>query len=267
MNNRSNVSNLTNERPKDMLNGSLQQPTTLVGGFSFLPANYVSFVLCSLGLITNALNVWVFVASRRTQLTDLTYKYSLVKSIATLVFLVLSLLDEFFFYCGNCASARTHFAAVYSIVFGFYISQSLYAFRLFIELVMSYRVFAVHTNRSHSIVFCLKFTVLLGLLASLLLYLSRAFSFTVVAIHPLTTTSPTQSNRTELVTIYLVAFTDYGLSDLSLVIEFLQLLVRAVFFVVCLGLLTLKNIGQYRKKLKKRNRVNGDKGGAPSGRF
>ena len=103
----------------------------------------LSLMICSVGIITNIINISVFL---NPALKEACFKYMLAISITSLLHLNLLNFYPFFIYC-SCPTSQTYFAALYTFIVRNYLGPCLSTFRIICEISLSFHFYAVLTNK------------------------------------------------------------------------------------------------------------------------
>lgn len=140
---------------------------------------YARLVVACCGIVTNAINIWVFL---NPKLKDLSYNYMLISSVTNFFYLCISLMTVFFTFCINCQSSTAYLSTIYSIGFTFYFSSSLAFFRITIEVVLSLNTYCTLTNRNWLNKIPYKRIVFVLFAFALLIYGQQRFSYSIVQI-------------------------------------------------------------------------------------
>lgn len=135
-------------------------------------------VVLFLALCANSISVIVFMNSH---LKDICYKYMLATSITNISYLIISIGGIFFYYCYDCSSSHSYFSAVYSIVFTFYIVNSMLLMRILLEVTISLRTFFILTNKNTNWL-NYRVSILVLFVVSVLFYAEVPFSYKVVNV-------------------------------------------------------------------------------------
>lgn len=221
-----------------LLNGSvLASRKSLEYGFAW--QDYVSMVITSFGIVTNIVNIFVFMSS---QLKDLTYKYMLAKSIINCVYLLLSFLNVFFIYCSYCPVTFSYLSNLYAIWISFYIIGCLGIARILIEIALSLRIMFILKNRtwlngvSHQI-------IIVGIVVfSLGFFAYKPFGFLIQYIPEFN--------------IYYLVYTNFGQSRTNSLLSIIQQTFRIILGVGVVTIINIINLVRFRKRFKDRRVAN-----------
>lgn len=204
-------------------------------GFSWW--DYWALTVCSLGLITNTINLIVF-ASRK--LKDDSYKLMFCKSLANFAYLLLSFLSEFFVYCIKCPITFTYFANLYAIAFGFYLASCLAVFRILIEIILSVRVYSTLANHTWFRTISNPMVIFV-FVVSLVFYAEKPAQFVII--------------NTAGTDMYYLWYSDFGASKTFEIISIVQQFVRVFLAVVVLTVINVVNLIQFKRKFGMINSV------------
>lgn len=196
--------------------------------------DYVAFVLTSLGISTNIVNILVLLQLKGK---DLSYRYMLAKAIIVFLFFFFALLSEMFTYCVVCPLTLTYSANVYSIAVTFYLISSLNFMRVLIENMISLRILSILLNR----VWCahqVSNTVVISLIVvvSVIYYVERPFCYQIVFVPSLN--------------LYYLAYTNFGVSRGFQAFSIAKEMVRTILTVVVLTVINVINLIQFRKRFQ-----------------
>lgn len=179
------LSNLTNNSSSEYLNAldRLKEENQLLIVKDFLWSYILPFV-CLFGILTNALNVSMFV--KREHFQHKIYRYLLAHSVSQLAYLILGL--NYFLLKSTYISARIHriyMLKYYELIFDIYLTTTLSMFMVFIELVISlsrlFMIFGIKLKTNLNI----KQTTLVYLIVSSLVSIPTLFLFRVVKVDEL----------------------------------------------------------------------------------
>lgn len=201
-----------------------------ISGFRW--PDYAALSVCGLGIVTNTINILVFLNRRRFR--NANYNFMLAKSVTNLVYLIVSFLVEFFVYCINCPITFTYFANIYAIYFAFYLASCLAIFRILIEIALSFRVSFILTRRERLVNISYKpILIVLGLI-SLLYYANKPFAFRIESI-------PGTS-------MFYLNYSRFGETAVFSILVIVQQIVRIFLAVVLLTIVNLVNLVLFRER-------------------
>lgn len=185
------------------------------------------------GLVTNIINVLAFLSPK---LKDTCYKYMLATTLNNLIYLIINVMGILFYYCLNCSSSQTYFAAVYSIAASLYLSNCTSVMRILLDVTISLRTYFILINKNLE---WLSYKIVLVILMciSLLYYAQIPFSY-----------SP---STVDFVT-YSVHSNTFGSSTLNRWLIIGQYIVRMGLAVVVLSIVNVLNLIQFRKRYQRR---------------
>lgn len=198
--------------------------------YGFAWQNYIYMVVTSFGMLTNIINVSVFIQIKQK---DVRLKYMLWKSLGSFFYLAFSFMSEFFSGCTNCPSTKLYFAVFHSIYFVIYLSSCLALFRILIELVLSLSTFSILIGRNWFAKIAPQIILVIIGIVSLAFYSPRFAAYTIL-MEPLTNE-------------YYIGVTRFGQSNAFKVISISQSLVRTFFNVIVLGLVNIFTLIQVKK--------------------
>lgn len=221
----SKISNVTNKTSMTTSNASAAP--------SFDWISYLALVVCSLGVLTNLINISVFI---NRKLKNTCYTYMLMKSLAACFFLFSTIIDHFIVYCPNCSIRYSYLANLYAFIVTYYMSASLTIFRVLIEIILSIRTLLILFNsdlKSPS-----KITSLVLFVVSLGLYANRPFKYNISYYDPCQQ-------------YFGLTLTTFGASTGFRVISIVQQALRAVLVVIGLTVINVISWFKFKKKFFK----------------
>jgi hypothetical protein len=187
----------------------------------------------SFGLVTNTINVLAFLSPK---LKDTCYKYMLATTLNNLIYLIINVMGILFYYCLNCSSSQTYFAAIYSITASLYLSDCTSVMRILLDVTISLRTYFILINKNLEWL-SYKLVLVILMCISLLYYAQIPFSY-----------SP---STVDFVT-YSVQSTSFGSSTLNRWLIIGQYIVRMALAVVVLSIVNVLNLIQFRRRYQKR---------------
>lgn len=202
-------------------------------------------IFCVLGLITNALNIAVFL---HPKMKDVSFKYMLIISISNLVYSVL-MSPIMFLFCNGCSLNQTYAAQYIRIINYYFLSFFLQYFISFCELLASFHRYLILRNSSIGHKFPHKLVVSILFLFSILIHLNELFGNKIVQTNY-------HLNGSFVNTVYTTERGVFGLSTIGKIIPSIQATLKTI---ISTGLLTAINIGivyEFSKKIKKRRTLN-----------
>lgn len=197
---------------------------------------YFRMVAAFFGLIANIINVCVFL---NTQLADTTYKYMLANAITNLIYLLLSLISVFVYYCTECPSSQTYFTAYLGNALANYTLDSLKLMHVLLQIAISLRILGILLNRPIVKGISYKFVLVLTIIISVVYFLQEPFSYEIYAV---------QNQYDEIV--YTTRFNQFGNSDLSKYLVLAQFVVRIFLAVFVLSFINTLNLIEFYKRLQ-----------------
>lgn len=212
-----------------------------------IPSIYFYFKMMAtlFGTLTNTINILVFLSPKLNKDMN-SYKFMLVNSCATVLYLSLAFSSAMFVSCTSCSTYGTYFAAFFTAYIGSgFCFNTLSYFRILVELTLSITTFYMLTNRSNWFIRASFRSVLISLLViSILIITHLLFNFTVAADLSKTTNSIN-------ITYYAYKTTDFGNGvgkDLSIV----AILFRLTLAVIVLPIINILNVIEFRKRLNQK---------------
>jgi hypothetical protein len=103
-----------------------------------------SLFVCSIGIITNLINISVFLNPR---VKEPCFKFMLGVSVASFVHVSLLNLYPFIIYC-NCPLSQSYSAAMYMLIVKDYAGPCLATFRIISEICLSFHILCILINTS-----------------------------------------------------------------------------------------------------------------------
>lgn len=204
--------------------------------YGFAWQDYIYMVVTSFGMLTNIINISVFLQIKQK---DVRFKYMLWKSLGSFFYLAFSFMSEFFSNCTNCPSTKLYFSIFHSIYFVIYLSSCLALFRILVELVLCLNTFSILIGRNWFAKIAPQIILIIIGIVSLAFYSPRFAAYTIL-MEPLTNN-------------YYIGITKFGQSNAFKVISMTQSLVRTFFNVVVLGLINMFTLIQVRKWFRVRS--------------
>lgn len=199
--------------------------------YGFIWKDYVLLLLCGFGLITNVLNISVFLSP---QLKDISYKMLLIKSLANFFYLLFAFMLEFFFHCIDCPTTFSYSANVYTIGIGFYLNSCLDLFSIQIEIFLLIHVFGMLNNRHFfNSTSCITAIMMFGIV-SFAFYIPKPLGYTIIL----------EENR------FVLTRNSFGMSKSFQITNLVQESIRFFLIVFVLSMLSIFDLIMFIKTFK-----------------
>ena len=205
--------------------------------YSYKWQDYVLLSLTGFGAVTSLINALIF-SSRSLQ--DVRYKYMLLKSIAILIYMSLTFLNQILAHTFSSNSFETYFSALFTTSISIYLLSTLAIFRILLEDTLAIHTYSIllkrnswfnlHTNKLIVILFLLSVTV----------YLNKPFGLSI-------SQNPTTNQ-------YQYSFNSFAFSQAYKVISIFQASLRIFLAVVVLFVINCFNVFEV-VKWSKRNQI------------
>lgn len=215
-------------------------PASVFTGFQW--QTIVTIVISCLGTASNLINILVFI---NPKLSDLSYKYMLVKAIINFLHLSCATANQYVNYCFNCSWGYTYAANVYYYIVGQYIISCFAIYRILVENILSVFILSILINRNWIDPFRFRLSLVIIGLISVVYYLQRPFGY---YIQPIGTIG-------NVTLIYKLSATQFVTTRTYQIITIVQSVVRIVLIDVSLTIINLVNVAKFHKRFKKRRRV------------
>ena len=215
-----------------------------LNAIGFGAQDYISIVICTIGMLSNALNIFIFL---NKSLTDRSYKYMMVKSTVNFFYLLISLLNEFFIYCIKCPVTYTYFANIYAYIIGFYLCSSLALLRILIELTISFRVYQILKNKIWLNNVSYKLVVLIFLVISVIYYSEKPFTYMIQSVY-----IPSIGQD-----LYFLVYSEFGLSKSYTFLSIGLEMIRMSLSVIVLTIINCFSVFHFRKRFQVRKSLLG----------
>lgn len=196
---------------------------------------YLRSVICVMGLLTNGINMAVFV---NPQLKETSYRFMLSKSAANFLYLAVSFVNEFLVYCVNCGFSTTYLAVLYIITMYVYSIGTLSIYRAFIENMILLHTFCILTNKNWT----RKISAILIILV--LFVLACAYNVPKLFAYSIQKT-PGQET-------FYVSSTEFGTSATNKSLVIGQTLFKIVLTSITLPIINFLNMILFRRRFKNR---------------
>lgn len=204
-----------------------------LSGFGW--TDYVYFSISVAGVCTNAINICVFLSPK---LKETSYRFMLARSVANLLYLALSFVDEFLVYCNNCPITYTYFAVLYTITAYVFLIGTLSIYRAFIENVILLHTYCILTNKNWTKIIRSIWIVLILAVISLVYNIPKLFSFSIEQVPG--------------VDMFYVDYTKFGASFTNKVLVITQTLFKIFLTSVLLPVNNLVNLILFRRRFNNR---------------
>ena len=201
-------------------------------------------VICSFGVLTNLINIAVFL---NPSLKDATYRFMLSKSVVELIYVLINIFN-ILVYCGApCDSNFTSFAGqVFNLGFSSYFTSCLAIFGVLIENFISLKRLLLIKNK-RTLENMAPYRVLLTLLIVAFLYYAPVFLVQKINEIPISRS----------LKIYLPGSTDLGQTSVGKLILPVLTGLRIVLTVVCLPIINIISLIEFRKYMRRKESVRG----------
>lgn len=217
--------------------------TTVLDNDLLDPVEYTDILLilipivCLFSVITNGLNILVFLHSK---MKDSTFKYMLAISVSNLLYAGL-LSYGYIVYCEDCSLSKSYGTQLFKIWIEYYFTSCLAFFSILIEIVISiHRYFLLKNNNNFLSKTSFKWITPMLLLISLLFYIPVIFTYEIV---------PVQLNDT---IIYSKVRTSFGRTNMGRSFPIIQSLTRIFLSTFILSVVNVANIIGFRQRFKKK---------------
>lgn len=204
-------------------------PSVFIG---LTASSYVKIVISVFGMLTNLVNIIVFLSPK---LKDVSYRLMMSKSVANIVYLAVAFELEIVVNCVNCAWSGSFISVWDNIAFGIYFLSCLAVFRILIDIAISIYTYCILINKPYNRSLILVLVILF--VVSLLYNLNKVFMLTALQL-------PNQK--------YILMLTSFGLSYASQVIQIVTTVFRIFLAVVVVSLINLANVIKFSKRFKSR---------------
>lgn len=205
--------------------------TTYYDGIIFDWTNYVRMSLSFFGVVTNSINIWVFMGSG---LKEASYRFMLAKSVANLLYLAIALVNEMLINCVNCLFIMNYGIALYTIVISSFLLNSLSFFRTMIDLLIVIHVFCILANKDWTTKLAYRWIILIMIAVTSAYNLFKPFFFWIYQV-------PNSSQ----VFVYV---TPFGVSQVSRILMVTQSFIKIVLTSFVYPLINIKNIFLFRQR-------------------
>lgn len=206
---------------------------SVYAGFSW--SGYVRISLSLFGFFFNTINIFAFLSSI---LKDTSYKYMLAKSVASWIYLALTLTTEFIAYCVNCDWSLSYLSKFWTIAIGVYFLSCLAFFRILIDITLSLYTYLILVNKTWTKKY-IYLVILVGeFVFSILFNLQKPFTYSVIQ-------APGQSG-------FANAFTQFGQSDFNKILNIFQSLFKIFLAVILLAIINMANLILFRRRFNDR---------------
>jgi len=202
-------------------------------------------VFCIFGLITNSLNVVVFMSPK---MKDVSFKYMLAISVSNLLYNAISIYN-YVVYCENCKLATVYATSIYKIFVNNYIVNCLSLFSLFIELNLSFQRYFILTNKQNKYVVRTKNVLLTCMIVSLICYIPSLFCYDIKTVKVFS------RNKTLIRQTYKTELSSFGLSPTGKGVTIALFALRILMGSVLLGFINIYNTYLFRKRFYDRAMV------------
>lgn len=192
---------------------------------------YLRLIFAGLGIFSNLVNVLVFMNSR---LQDVAYKYMMATSGVNFLFLSIHFVIVMLNLCIDCKSGTTYASALVSILLGYYLQNCLAVMRLFLEIMISLRIYFILLNKTFERV-SYKIIILLLMVVSLVYYIQQPFSYMIC-----------QKKLADNSIAYGVQTTSFGNSALAKWLIVGQFSVRILLTMVVLSVINILSVIEFR---------------------
>lgn len=197
--------------------------------------DYVRLAISSVGLITNGINISVFL---NPKLKETSYRFMLAKSVANFLYLAISFANEFLVYCSTCEISSTYFANLYAITMYVYSIGTLSIYRAFIENMILLHTYCILTNKNWTKKIP-SWLIILGLTVIACAYnIPKLFNYSINQI-------PGQD-------VWYVSMTSFGISATNKTLTIAQTIFKIFLTSVTLPLINILNMIMFRRRFKNR---------------
>jgi hypothetical protein len=201
-------------------------------------------IVCLFGVITNSINIAVFV---NPQLKDPTYRYMLCHSLSNfsyLTILVFSIMSS----CGAfCETSRTFSIRVYSLVFSEYFTSSLALFSILIDINLSLQRYLIISNSRIFKIFRFKMVVPVCFAFAVAFYLPILSVYQIV---------PIISQSTNQTISFSLVLNSFGRTSFGRFIPIFLTCVRIFLATVVLGIVNILSANKFYRHFKlRKNRM------------
>lgn len=198
-------------------------------------------IVCLFGVVTNGLNIAVFLNSR---MKDPTFKYMLAISISN--FLYTGLLSYgYVVYCDECTLNKSYGTQVFKIIVNNYISSSLAVFSNLVEIYLSMQRYFILTNKNNLQTISYKLVLFILFIVAALYYVNVLFCYDIIKYEYV-------YEDQVLFTHHSTALSNYSRSDFGKAITLTFVTMRIVLSTVVLPSINVVNLYLFRKIFKKK---------------
>lgn len=205
----------------------------------YVPISLIPIV-CSFSVITNLLNIAVFL---HPKMKDATFKYMLMISVSNCLYAGL-LSYGYVIYCNDCSLNSTYGTLLFKILVEYFFTSCLAMFSILVEIVISIHRYCILKNNGmfHSQT-SLRWIAICLFVFSILFYLPVVFTYEVKSIEIVRNSS--------LIT-YTKVKTEFGRTSIGQSLPIIQSLVRIFLSTIVLSIVNIANIIEFRKRFKKK---------------
>ena len=201
-------------------------------------ASYIpSLLFCSFGILTNALNIFVFVNAR---LKEQIFKYMLTMSIIDLFYCILAI-TESFVLCHSCSFYNTIYRQICFIYILQYFQSCLAIMNIFIELIISMERYMIVRNSKYL------HSISAKIVLSTLCFISLCYYLPVLYVLDIRLESESD--------VYSTSNTEFGNTRSGMVIMLLLQLVRILLTILFLPILSVLTVVMMRRNFNKRGQL------------
>ncbi len=202
-------------------------------------------LLCIIAVITNSLNVGVFI---NPKMKDTSFKYSLCISISEVFYAGISTLI-FVTFCNDCQINKSYLVQVY-IIYQALIARTLALFCVFCDIVLSIERYMILKNKKFLKLHWHKYVIFSLLVISFLFYFPLHFSKEIIPIYNNNTT-----NMTLIDNSYKLVSTDFGKSIIGKILLINASVFRLFFGSILLTIINVMNLYEFKKRYQNRQSV------------
>ena len=214
-------------------------------------STFVIPILSFFGLITNGLNMFIFLKCHQQ---DITHKYLFINSIAEFLYL-LSCFFSVLAKCGNyCKIGNTYFAKVYDLVILQFLTSSVAIFIILIDTFISYQRYLIISNKKSFKNFSFKSVVISFCVLSILIYFPTLFAYSINIVNKSQFNNGSSFN---LITeeIFIIERNTFGKSLIGKILLVCIAGIRSLLFFIVLFIINISTLHKFKKRMDSKLRL------------
>lgn len=205
---------------------------------------YLIPVVCLFGIITNGLNISVFLNSK---MKDISFTYMLAISASNLLYNVV-LVYAFYIYCEDCDLYRSYGTQVFKIIVNNYLASCLAIFSNLVEIYLSLQRNFILKNKKFQQLISPKLVLIVISIISYVFYIPALFCYDIVANEEIYTTNHTLIKETS----YVTKLNDFSKSKFGKTLTITLVSVRIFLSSFLLAIINISNALMFRKRFRTR---------------